>query len=192
MASLGLWTLPFCGLARIFPTFCSVVSLTIELTPLFSSNSTSTEWVFFPPSGDRYNTETAGASYWSPRTWLLDDNFGLRAEAFAPRSDAPRDSGQPERVRPRQEAWIVGPAPCRLPCNPAKDPTQASSSRRVRSTLRQHVENFASLALHIYKHSSASSQRKSGIRPYPFFGISGKSGFMPQGTHTGIKTLTTQ
>ena len=48
MASLGLWTLPFCGLARIFPTFCSVVSLTIELTPLFSSNSTSTEWVFFP------------------------------------------------------------------------------------------------------------------------------------------------
>ena len=48
MASLGLWTLPFCDLARIFPTFCSVVSFTIELTPLFSSNSTSTEWVFFP------------------------------------------------------------------------------------------------------------------------------------------------
>ena len=34
MASLGLWTLPFCSLARISPTFCSVASLPIELAPL--------------------------------------------------------------------------------------------------------------------------------------------------------------
>ena len=35
MASLGLWTLPFCSLARISPTFCIVASLPIEPTPLF-------------------------------------------------------------------------------------------------------------------------------------------------------------
>ena len=34
MASLGLWTLPFCSLARISSTFCSVASLPIESTPL--------------------------------------------------------------------------------------------------------------------------------------------------------------
>ena len=35
MASLGVWTLPFCSLARISPTFCSVASLPIQSTPLF-------------------------------------------------------------------------------------------------------------------------------------------------------------
>ena len=49
MASLGLWTLPFCCLARISSTFCSVASLPIESTPLFSSDDISTEWVLFPP-----------------------------------------------------------------------------------------------------------------------------------------------
>ena len=48
MASLGLWTLPFCSLTRISPTFCSVASLPIESTPLFSSVGISTEWVLFP------------------------------------------------------------------------------------------------------------------------------------------------
>ena len=32
---IGLGTLPFCSLARISPTFCSVTSLPIESTPLF-------------------------------------------------------------------------------------------------------------------------------------------------------------
>ena len=48
MASLGLWPLPFCSLARISPTFCSVASLPIESTPPFSSDGISTEWVLFP------------------------------------------------------------------------------------------------------------------------------------------------
>ena len=42
-------------------------------------------------SGDHYNGETAGASFWSPRTWHMDDNLGLRAEDASPQSDAPRD-----------------------------------------------------------------------------------------------------
>ena len=92
-----------------------------------------------PSSGDHYNNETAGVSCWSPRTWHIDGNLGLRAEDAAPRSNAPRDSGRPERVCTRQGARLVGPALCRLRCNPAKEPTQASPTRLVRSALRQHV-----------------------------------------------------
>ena len=33
MASLGWWTLPFCSLARMSPTFCTVASIPIESTP---------------------------------------------------------------------------------------------------------------------------------------------------------------
>ena len=95
-----------------------------------------------PSSGDHYNSETAGASCWSPRTWHMDGNLGLRAEDTAPRSNAPRDSGRQERVRPRQAARLVGPALCRLLCSPAKELTQASPTRLVRSALRQHVENL--------------------------------------------------
>ena len=95
-----------------------------------------------PSSGDHYNSETAGASCWSPRTWHMDGNLGLRAEDAAPRSNAPRASGRPERVRPRQEPRLVGPALCRLLYNPVKEPTQASPTRFVRSALRQHVANL--------------------------------------------------
>ena len=139
MASLGLWTLPFCSLARISPTFCSVASLPIESRPCFPRMASQRSGSSSPSSGDPYNSEKAGASCWSPRTWHMDGNFGLRAEDAAPRSFAPRDSGRPNRVRRRQEARRVGPALCRLKYNPAKEPTQASQTRLVRSALRQHA-----------------------------------------------------
>ena len=139
MASLGLWTLPFCSLARMSPTFSSVASFPIQSTLLFSSDSTSTERVFFSPSCDHYNSETAGASCWSPRTWYMDGNLGLCAEDAAPRSFARRDSVRPNRVRTRQEVKLAGPALCRLLYNPAKELTQASQTRLVRSALRQHA-----------------------------------------------------
>ena len=47
MGSSDFWTLPFCSLTRISPTFCSIASLPIESTPLFSSDGISTEWVLF-------------------------------------------------------------------------------------------------------------------------------------------------
>ena len=93
-------------------------------------------------SGDHYNSETAGASCWSTRTWQLDDNLGLRSEDTAPWSNAPRDSGRQVRVRPRQEARLASPALRRLPCNPAKEPTQASPTRLVRSALRRHAAHL--------------------------------------------------
>ena len=92
-----------------------------------------------PSSGDHYNSETAGASCWSPRTWHIDGNLGPPAEDAAPRNIASGDSGQQERVRTRQEARIVGPALCRLLYNPAKEPVHASQTRLLRSALRQHA-----------------------------------------------------
>ena len=102
----------------------------------------------FHSTGDHYNSETAGAFGWSLRTWQLDDNLGLRAEDFAPRSDAPRDSGLLERVRPRQDVRLVCPALRRLPRNPEEETTQASKTRfapRYASTL----QNCQSRAPHL-------------------------------------------
>ena len=69
----------------------------------------------------------------------MDGNLGLRSEDAAPRSNAPLDSGWPKRVRTRQEARLVGPVLCRFLYNPAKEPTQPSQNRLVRSALRQHA-----------------------------------------------------
>ena len=128
---------PFCSLARISPTFCSVASPPIESRPCFSRMASQRRGSSSPSSGDHYNSETAGASCWSPRTWHMDGNFGLRAEDAAPRSFAPRDSGRPNRVRTRREVRLAGPALCQLLCNPAEEPTQASTTRPARSA--QHV-----------------------------------------------------
>ena len=69
----------------------------------------------------------------------MDGNLELREQDAALRGNAPRDSGRPELVRTRLEARLVGPALCRLLCNPAKEPTHALPTRLVRSAIRQHV-----------------------------------------------------
>ena len=139
MASLGLWTLPFCSLARISPTFCSVASLPIESRPCFPRMTSQRSGSPSPSSGDHYNSEKAWASCWSPRTWHMDGNFGLRAEDDAPRSLAPRDSGRPIRVRTRREVRLAGPALRQLLCNPAEELIRASTTRPARSALSQHT-----------------------------------------------------
>ena len=138
MASLCLWTLPFCGLARISPTFCSVASLPIESRPCFPRMASQRSGSSSPSSGDPYNSEKAGASCWSPRTWHMDGNLGLRAEDAAPQSVAPRDTGRPNRVRTRREVKLVVPVLCRLKYNTA-EATQASTTRHVRSEPRELV-----------------------------------------------------
>ena len=143
-----------------------------------------------PSSGDHYNSKTAGAPCWSPRTWHLDDKLRLRAEDATPRSNAPRDSGRPDRVRPRQEARLAAPALCLLPRNSAEEPTQASTARLVRSALRQHVANLP--ASRSAFTSTALQAASASLGTASFFGASGQSGIMPQGMHTGIKTLNNQ
>ena len=146
-----------------------------------------------PSSGDHYNSETAGTSCWSPRTWHIDGNLGLRAEDAAPRSNAPRDSGRPKRVRTRQEARFAGPALCQLLRKFAEEPTQAQTTRLVRSVLRQHVVHLPASRSAFYWHRSASRHRKSRYRLRTFFSCaSDQLGIMPQGRHTGIETLDNQ
>ena len=121
-----------------------------------------------PFSGYYYKRETEGASCWTPRTWHLDDNLGLRAEDAAPRSDAARDSGRSERIRPRQEARRVGPALCRLPRNPAEELTQASTTRLVRSALRQHVANLPASRPAFTSIAPRAASTRPGAASVPF------------------------
>ena len=163
--------------------------------PVFPRMASQRSGSSSPSNGDHYNSETARASScWSTRTWHLDDNLGLRAEDTAPRNDAPHDSGRPERVRPRQETMLAGPAIRQLPRNSAEEPTQASIARLVRSALRQHVaklpasrSTFTSAALR-----TASLCPFFGASVQPGFGAPGQPGIMPQGMHSGIKTLNNQ
>ena len=145
MASLGLWTLPFCSLARISPTFCSVASLPIESRPCCPRMAAHRSGSSSPSSGDHYHSEKAGASCWSPRTLHMDGKFGLRAEGAAPRSLAPRDSGRPIRVRTRREVRLAGPALYPLRCNPPEELIRASTTRPARSALSQHAVTLPSL-----------------------------------------------
>ena len=139
MASLGLWTLPFCSLARISPTVCSVASLLIESRPCFPRMSSQRSGSSSPSSGDHYDSEKAGAACWLPRTWHMDGNFGLRAEDAAPRSFASRDPGRPIRVHTRREVRLACPALCPLRCNPAEALIRASTTIPARSALSQNA-----------------------------------------------------
>ena len=142
-----------------------------------------------PSSGDHYNSEKAGASCWSPRTWHMDGNFGLRAEDDAPRSFAPRDSGRPIRVRTRREVGLAGPALCPLRYNPAEELIRASNNQTCSLSAKPACCDFARLALRISQHRSASSKRKPRYRLCTIFGAPYQFGDMPQGTRTGIEPL---
>ena len=119
----------------------------------------------------------------------MDGNLRLRAEDAAPRSFAPRGSGRPNRVRTRREVRLVGPAICRLKYNPAKEPTQASQTRLVRSALRQHAVILPTSRVA----SPASLREQPAQAPVPplhhRFGASDQLGAMPQGLRTGIESL---
>ena len=137
MASLGLWTLPFYSLARISPTFCIVASLPIESTPPFSSVGISTEWVLYPlqrlPLQQRYDRGLLlvavhvahGRQPWTPCRRRCTSELCTSRLSI------------PDRVGTRREVRLVGPALCRLKLNSAKEPTQASTTRPVRSAVRQ-------------------------------------------------------
>ena len=131
----SLWTLPFCSLARISPTICSVASLPIESTPLFFLGwHLNGVGPLPPPVATIITARRQGPPLGRRARDTCDGNPVLRAEDAVPRSNAPRDSGGPRRVHPKQEARLVGPALCQLLGNTAEEPTQASTSRLVRDT----------------------------------------------------------
>ena len=145
-----------------------------------------------PSSGDHHNNETAGASCWSPCTWHMDGNFGLRAEDAAPRSFAPCDSGRPNRVRTRRKVRLAGPALCQMLCNSAEEPTQASTTKPVRSALRQHavILPASRLASHRIAPRAASASPGTAFAP-PFWCLRPAWSYAPGHTY-GNRTPATR
>ena len=184
----------FCSLARISPTFCSVASLhrfPSSQRPCLSSDAISTEWVLFALQRRALQQpDSRGlllvAAYVAPgrQPWAS-------CRDAAPRINTPREFGRLERVRPRQEARPGGPALCWLPRNPAKKPTQASTTRLVRSALCQHAENLPA-SRPTFTSIAPRGARASVGNACALFGASGQPGRMPNGLHTGIKTLSNQ
>ena len=125
-----------------------------------------------PSCGDHYNNETAGASYWLPRSWKMDGNLGLRAKDAAPRSNAPRDSGRPKRVRTRQEARLGFPAllPVAMQRREGADPSLTNQTCSLRPT--PACCTFASLAFRILQTPlrDQPAQVSVGIASAPFLG----------------------
>ena len=149
MASLGLWTLPFSSLARISPTFCSVASLPIESTSLsFLGWHLNGVGALPPPATTTYNSETAGASCWSPRRWYMDGNLGLRAEDAAPRSNAPRPrTARTSTPETRGQACWSRTLPVAMQPREGADPSLTDHTFSLRAT--PACCTFASLALRI-------------------------------------------
>lgn len=138
-----------------------------------------------PSSGDPYNSEKAGASCWSPRTWHTDSNFGLRAEDTAPRSFAPRDSGRSIRVRTRREVRLADLSPLPVAMQPCRGADPSPNTRPARSALSQHAVTLP--ASRFASHSIAPQTASACPGTFQhFFGTSGQFGNMPQGRHTGI------
>ena len=82
-SGLNLSDCGFCQFAAWLESlrrFRSVASLPIESHPCYPRMASQRSGSSSPSSGDPYNSEKAGASCWSPRTWHTNGNFGLRAE----------------------------------------------------------------------------------------------------------------
>ena len=125
--------------------FGSVASLPIESRPCFPRMASQRSGSSSPSSGDPYNSEKAGASCWSPRTWHTDSNFGLRAEDTAPRSFAPRDSGRRIRVRTRREVRLADLSPQPVALRPCRGADPSLNTRPARSALSQHAVTLPAL-----------------------------------------------
>ena len=142
MASLGLWTFPFCSLARISSTFCSVASLPIESTPLFFlgwnlngvgpvpplAATTTTARRQGPPVGRR------ARGTWTTNLDFVQKTLHLGATLLA------TEDGLNEYPRHRMPGLLV---PHSASCHATpKEPTHAVTARLARSALRQHVANL--------------------------------------------------
>ena len=110
----------------------------------------------------------------------MDGNFGLRAEDAAPRSFDPSDSGRPIRVRPRREVRLAGLALCPLRCNPPQKSDLSLNNQTCSLRAKPACRDFASLALRISQHRSASSKRTPRYRLCTIFGPPTRSELFPR------------
>ena len=134
-----------------------------------------------PSSGDHYNSEKAGASCWSPRTWHTGSNFGLRAEDTPPRSFAPRDSGRPIRVRTRREVRLAGLSPLPVELQPCRGANPSLNTRPARSALSQHVVKLPALRFSFHSIAPHTASACPGTTSASFvFGTSDRFELCPR------------
>ena len=133
-----------------------------------------------PSSGDHCNSETAGASCWSPRTWHMDVNFGLCAEDATPRSFAPRDSGRPIRVRTRRKVRLAGLALRQLLYSPAEELIRASTTRPARSALSQHAVTLPASRFASHSIAPQAASASLGTASAPSWGLPTSSELCPR------------
>ena len=176
--------MPFCSFARITPTSFSVASLPIESTPLFflgwhlngvgplspPAATTATVRRQGPPVGHRAR---------GTRTTLdfMQKTLHLGATFLATR-DSLNEYVRDERGQTWSRTLPVA-------TQPREEPTQASTARRVRSALRQHVANLPALL------REQPSQASVPLVSF-FWCFRTVLKIMPKGMHTGIKTLDNQ
>ena len=164
-----LMDIPILQSCSISPTFCSVASLPIESTPLsFLGWHVNGVGPIPPPA-----TTTIVRRHGPPvgrrarGTWTATSDYVQKTLHLW--SNAPRDSGRPERVRPRQGARLVGPALCRLPCNPRRSrprPHQRDLFAPRSASMKQFYQPRA-------PHLTASLREKpaqTSVPPQPLFG----------------------
>ena len=198
--TLGMWTLPFRSLARISTTFLALNRFPSSQRPCLSSDGMSTEWVFSPlrrrplPPRDGRGLLLVAAHVARRRQHWTTCRRHCTSEQ---RSQRPRTAGTSTSETRGQASKSRTPPVATQPRRGAY-PSLTNQTCSLRASLA--CCTFAGLAPGISQHSSAGSHRKPRYRLCPFVGASGHSGFgasgqlgtMPQGMHTGIKTLNNQ
>ena len=173
----------------------SVASLPIESTPLFYLGwHLNGVGPLPPPAATTTTTRRQGPRIGCPARgkWTATLDYVQKTLHLGAMLLATQD-GRNEYARDKRPG-LVFPHFCRLLCNAAKEPTQASPTRLVRSALRQHVVLLPASRSAFYKHRSATSQRKSrSVSPlHLFWAACDEFGIIPQGRHTEIETLDNQ
>ena len=186
MASLGLWTLPFCSLARSLRRFVALHRFPSSQRPRLSSDGISTEWVLSPL---QRRPLQQWASCWLPRTctWTATLDYVQMTLHLGAMLLGIQD-GQNEYARDkRPDLLVLHSASCSATLQRSRPkPHQPDMfAPRYASTLcigQLRALHFTSTAL---RAASASL----GTTSAPFFGASDQLGIMPQGRHIGIETL---
>ena len=193
MASLGLWTLSFYRLNRISPTFCSVASLPTEPTSLSflgwhpdgvgplppPAATTTTARRQGPPIGRR------ARGCWTTTLDFVQKPLHLGATPLATQDNLN------EYARDRRPGLFApNSAGCHAPPQRSRPKTQQPDlfAPRYASMLQICQPRAPHLQAQLREQPAQASISPLSL----FFGACGQSGIMPQGMHTGIKTMNNQ
>ena len=166
MASLGLWTLPFCSLVWISPTVDFVnlqsdLNLSDVLVALHRFPSSHAPvflgWhlngVGLPPPAATLTTARRQGPPVGRRARGTRTATSAYVQKTLHLSFAPRDSGRPIRVRKRREVRLAGLSPLPVALQPCRGADPSLNTRPARFALSQHVVTLP--ALRFASHSIA-------------------------------------